>query len=124
MQSAPPIVSQAYNLRTRFLSLSIFFTEYAKDNVTASGKPSGIATTTTVIPMMKNYNTSAQCFPSHLSSSILSTAKRMRRTIIIKIAETNPKFPISIAIDSNFPYNGVASASFVCKSFDIFPKQE
>jgi hypothetical protein len=50
---APPIVSQAAIFLTKFLSSNIFFVENAKDNVTASGKPSGIATTTTVIPMMK-----------------------------------------------------------------------
>lgn len=36
---APPIVSQAYIFLTRFLSNSIFFTEKASDNVTASGSP-------------------------------------------------------------------------------------
>lgn len=42
---APPIVSQAYNLLTKFLSLAILLTEKAKANVTAKGSPSGIATT-------------------------------------------------------------------------------
>ena len=49
---APPIVSQACNLLTKFLSANIFLTEYANESVTASGKPSGIATTTTVIPII------------------------------------------------------------------------
>ncbi len=45
---APPIVSHAYNFRTKLLSFNIFFTEKARDKVTAKGSPSGIATTTTV----------------------------------------------------------------------------
>jgi len=51
--SAPPIVSHACNFRTRFLSYNIFITEYANDNVTANGRPSGIATTITTIPIIK-----------------------------------------------------------------------
>jgi len=53
MQLAPPIVSQAYSFLTKFISLSIFFTEKASESVTASGKPSGIAITTIATPMMK-----------------------------------------------------------------------
>lgn len=49
---APPMVSQAYNFLTKFWSASIFLTEKASDIVTASGKPSGIATTTTVTPII------------------------------------------------------------------------
>jgi len=53
MQLAPPIVSQAYSYLTKFYSFSIFLTENAKDNVTASGRPSGIAITTIATPMIK-----------------------------------------------------------------------
>jgi hypothetical protein len=53
IMSAPPIVSQACIFLTRLLSSSIFFTEYARERVTANGKPSGMATTITVIPIMK-----------------------------------------------------------------------
>lgn len=53
---APPIVSQAYIFRTKFWSFSIFFTEKAKERVTDRGKPSGIATTTTVIPKIIKSN--------------------------------------------------------------------
>jgi hypothetical protein len=49
---APPIVSHAAILRTKLLSKSIFLVEYASDNVTANGSPSGMATTTTVIPII------------------------------------------------------------------------
>jgi hypothetical protein len=54
IESAPPIVSHAYNFLTKLLSLSIFFTENAKDKVTARGKPYGIATTITVIERIIN----------------------------------------------------------------------
>lgn len=47
---APPIVSHAYNFHTKLLSFIIFLTENAKVNVTATGRPSGIATTKTVNP--------------------------------------------------------------------------
>jgi len=50
---APPIVSQAAIYLTKFLSSNIFLTEKAKDRVTAKGRPSGIATTTTVTQIMK-----------------------------------------------------------------------
>jgi hypothetical protein len=53
MLLAPPMVSQAYIFLTRLLSLSICFTETAKESVTERGSPSGIATTITVIPKMK-----------------------------------------------------------------------
>lgn len=65
---APPIVSQAYIFLTRFLSLSIFYVEKARERVTDKGKPSGIATTMTVIPIMKNLIISTTCFPSKESS--------------------------------------------------------
>jgi hypothetical protein len=39
IESAPPIVSHAYNFRTKLLSFNIFFTEKANDKVTARGKP-------------------------------------------------------------------------------------
>ena len=66
MQSAPPIVSHAYSFLTRLLSFNIFFTEYANDKVTDNGRPSGIATTTTVIPIIMKCSISAQsCEWSH-----------------------------------------------------------
>ena len=54
MVVALPMVSQASKCRTRLLSAIIFFTEYAKERVTARGRPSGTATTKTVTPMMTN----------------------------------------------------------------------
>ncbi|TNN49864.1 hypothetical protein EYF80_039906 [Liparis tanakae] len=63
MAVALPIVSQASKWRTSVKpvrigheSLGYFtFTEYAREMVTASGRPSGTATTRTVTPMMKNF---------------------------------------------------------------------
>ena len=51
---APPIVSHAPRYRTRLLSSSIRRTLKANASVTARGKPSGTATTTTVTPVMTN----------------------------------------------------------------------
>jgi hypothetical protein len=59
---APPIVSQAYILRTKFWSSSIFFTEKAREMVTERGRPSGMATTITVIPSMKKLTISNRSF--------------------------------------------------------------
>ena len=53
---APPIVSQAYIFLTKFSSISIFLTENARERVTARGKPSGMATTITVIAKMKKFS--------------------------------------------------------------------
>jgi len=55
---APPIVSHAAIFRTRLLSFNILLVEYASDKVTDNGKPSGIATTTTVIPIIKKLSNS------------------------------------------------------------------
>lgn len=52
IQLAPPIVSQADIYLTKFWSYNIFLIEKAKVNVTASGNPSGIATTITVIAII------------------------------------------------------------------------
>ena len=52
-QSAPPIVSQAYNCLTKFLSSNILSAENAKERVTANGSPSGIAITIIAIAIIK-----------------------------------------------------------------------
>lgn len=54
---APPIVSDACNFLTRLFSLYILLTENAKLIVTARGSPSGTATTTTVIAIIKALST-------------------------------------------------------------------
>jgi hypothetical protein len=54
---APPIVSEASSFLTRLFSFFIFMTEKAREMVTASGRPSGTATTMTVTAMiMKSIN--------------------------------------------------------------------
>ena len=55
---APPIVSHASSFRTKFLSFIILLTDTARLNVTASGSPSGIATTKIVIAIRKYERTS------------------------------------------------------------------
>lgn len=57
MQSALPIVSQLLIFLTKLLSSIILRTDYAKDIVTASGRPSGMAHTITEMPMMMAFNT-------------------------------------------------------------------
>ena len=47
-----PIVSTAAKVRTRFWSFSIFLVAWARDMVTARGRPSGMATTTMVVATM------------------------------------------------------------------------
>lgn len=51
--SAPPIVSEDASFLTQLFSLFIFMTENAKEIVTASGRPSGIAITITVTAVIK-----------------------------------------------------------------------
>lgn len=53
---APPIVSADASFLTRFYNFSIFALAKLSEIVTASGKPSGIATTTTVIEIMTASN--------------------------------------------------------------------
>ena len=61
--SAPPIVSDASSFLTRLFSYFIFITEYAREMVTARGSPSGIATTTIVIAIMKKWTNSLKKAP-------------------------------------------------------------
>ena len=53
MLFAPPMISQEERRFTKFLSISMRLTEYANDIITASGRPSGTATTTIATPMMR-----------------------------------------------------------------------
>ena len=53
MVVALPMVSQAANCLIEHLSSYIFFVLYANEMVTASGRPSGMATTTIVIAKIK-----------------------------------------------------------------------
>ena len=81
------------------LSLSIFFTEKAKDKVTAKGRPSGIATTITVIAKIQKFNSCPKSLPvSHYLEIPSSIANLTNKIIKIATAETKPNFPISYAI--------------------------
>lgn len=102
MLLAPPIVSQASSFRTKLLSTNIFLTEKARDKVTARGRPSGMATTTTVKANIKYYNKvlgSVELF--HGVDTAFSTPNLIRRIINIRIAELRPNFPIASAIFSS-----------------------
>jgi ribosomal protein L14 len=57
MLLAPPIISQAAKVFTRFYSFFILFTEKASVIVTARGSPSGTATTMIVTPIIKALTT-------------------------------------------------------------------
>lgn len=88
MLLAPPIVSQASIFLTKFWSLSIFLTEKAKEMVTDRGSPSGMATTTTMIPIMKKSRISMRQGPvSHFCSIPLVMANRTNKTETITMAE-------------------------------------
>ena len=56
---ALPMVSEDFIERTRLFSSYILLTEKARPMVTARGRPSGMATTTIVMPKMKAFKTSA-----------------------------------------------------------------
>ena len=58
MWVAPPIVSEDARFLTRLLSFIIYALEKLNEIVTARGRPSGIATTTTVIAIIIVFNTS------------------------------------------------------------------
>ena len=65
---APPIVSQAASFLTKLFSAIILLTENAKERVTASGNPSGIATIRIVIEIKKMSKNVFTCSPANLFS--------------------------------------------------------
>lgn len=97
MQFAPPMVSQADICLTRFWSYNIFLIENANERVTAKGRPSGMATTTTVIAMIKYLTKSPAHYslqPSgRLDSSITILIINSKR---IRIALASPNLPMSL----------------------------
>lgn len=125
MLLAPPIVSHAYIFLTKFWSNNIFLTEKANERVTARGRPSGIATTMTVIPMMKKFRSSGKSFEvSHSLEMPFSIANLTSKIIKIITAEYSPNFPISSAIFYSFIWRGVAVTSSWFNAALIFPLQE
>ena len=78
-------------------------TEKASEIVTERGRPSGMATTITIIPRMKNSTIVNRSFPVyHYLEIPFTMANRISKTRIIVIAEYNPNLPISVASFSNF----------------------
>lgn len=93
---APPIVSEASSLQTKFCSSFIFMTEYASEMVTASGNPSGTATTTTVIPIIKNEIKEFRVDIVNNGSPLMSlkTTRLIIEAMTVMIATQSPTFPI------------------------------
>lgn len=133
MVVAPPIISQEASYFTRLFSSFILFTLKANEIVTASGSPSGTATTIIVTAIMKDFITSfkdsiqrTQCFPLYIS--IPKFASKATIVNAAAIVPTSPFFylffkcknirikivknvPIYSAIVSNFNYKGVGGDS-------------
>ena len=117
---ALPIVSHALRCRTRLFSLSILLV--AKDNasVTATGRPSGTATTIMVMATMRM---SRKAEPFIAGVAVLPDKPARNRITRIKNnnpAALVPKYPIQFAIPASFTCNGVSSFS-VCSDIMTFP---
>ena len=97
-----PIVSQLAGTRTKLLSFNIRFVAKASAKVTAIGRPSGTATTTTVIDAIRKSascpikSESFQCFPT--------SAKKAKLKL-------SPPFAIESASSFNWIWRGVGSTS-------------
>mmetsp|Transcript_8941 Transcript_8941/g.29394 ORF Transcript_8941/g.29394 Transcript_8941/m.29394 type:complete len:257 (-) Transcript_8941:1175-1945(-) len=119
---APPIVSHAAKKRTRLLSLIIFFMEYANEMVTASGSPSGTATTTMVTASKKKWSTSFHGATSDgkpLFFAIHAPVSEMKQ----HRATANPTYPILLARSPSFSCSGVSSCSLTT-SASVWPHSE
>mmetsp|Transcript_21595 Transcript_21595/g.43788 ORF Transcript_21595/g.43788 Transcript_21595/m.43788 type:complete len:232 (+) Transcript_21595:1836-2531(+) len=106
MVVAPPMVSHALRWRTRFWSLSIFFTEKARAMVTARGRPSGTATTKMVTPEIRKPSSSDQCtWWSHTSlqhsPEWKDQAMRMARMTTVNMAKAAPPCVIWLVMSSS-----------------------
>mmetsp|Transcript_31673 Transcript_31673/g.77668 ORF Transcript_31673/g.77668 Transcript_31673/m.77668 type:complete len:275 (+) Transcript_31673:2292-3116(+) len=104
---ALPIVSHADDVLTMFMSVIIFLTEKANAIVTARGRPSGTATTKMVMPVIRKVIHCELC--TALSHSSLqhalvekSTAKRMKRMMMMPIPKHAPILVIMIVMSSSF----------------------
>mmetsp|Transcript_10095 Transcript_10095/g.25249 ORF Transcript_10095/g.25249 Transcript_10095/m.25249 type:complete len:257 (-) Transcript_10095:515-1285(-) len=102
MVVALPMVSHASRCFTRLLSSCIFCTENARESVTASGRPSGTATTRMVMPVMKKPSSLGACSHCRLSPAMYrSREKRPAITSTHTAATTVPAYPICIASNSS-----------------------
>jgi len=117
---APPIVSEALRRLTKLPRSAISDTEKAKEIVTASGRPSGTATTIIVTAMIKAFKKSEIFYGSaivrslyrKIAQSILTT-----KAIKVRAATDPPILPIMSAIDSSLVCRGVSSlVTFMIRS--------
>mmetsp|Transcript_6400 Transcript_6400/g.5708 ORF Transcript_6400/g.5708 Transcript_6400/m.5708 type:complete len:236 (-) Transcript_6400:507-1214(-) len=108
------MVSEAWSFLTRLFSFFIFMTEKAKAMVTARGRPSGTATTITVMAIIRK-ETKAERVSMWRSSAVSSRAVEMMRFTVmamkVRMATYTPIFPISLAMVSNLAWRGVSSSS-------------
>ena len=88
-------------------------TEKAKDIVTARGKPSGTAITTTVTPVIKADRKASMVFENSQISDASPSAVRFVKTIRPQprrkatMAKRAPNLARELAIDSSFYWSGV-----------------
>mmetsp|Transcript_19773 Transcript_19773/g.41079 ORF Transcript_19773/g.41079 Transcript_19773/m.41079 type:complete len:214 (+) Transcript_19773:2440-3081(+) len=92
----------------RLPSLSIWPLEYDREMVTASGRPSGMATTTMVTAMMKASMTCVQGSLPPCFSQIIAM-----RAMNVRTAAPPPPFPMSSTMSSSLSCRGVLEASLV-----------
>mmetsp|Transcript_160839 Transcript_160839/g.390720 ORF Transcript_160839/g.390720 Transcript_160839/m.390720 type:complete len:257 (-) Transcript_160839:527-1297(-) len=111
MLVALPMVSQAASTRMKLLSASIFRVEYAREMVTASGSPSGTATTMIVMQMMNEWM--IQSVRSRACSRTSSGLAYHMTIIMIIVARPAPApiLPMNFAMSSSFSWSGVSSGS-------------
>lgn len=105
---APPIISQEESSLTRLFSSFILFTEKASAIVTASGSPSGTATTIIVTATRKLLTTAFKLSMQRKQCSPMTilTIKWMMMAIIVRPAAIVPIFPkkqdIFLNLDNKF----------------------
>mmetsp|Transcript_48749 Transcript_48749/g.115777 ORF Transcript_48749/g.115777 Transcript_48749/m.115777 type:complete len:232 (+) Transcript_48749:1840-2535(+) len=104
---ALPIVSHALRCLTRFWSSIIFLTEKARAMVTASGRPSGTATTKTVTPTTRKRRYSrwwmewSQCSLQHWPCAN-AMAKRTSSTATVRPPAMAPTLVMRVVMLSSF----------------------
>mmetsp|Transcript_41382 Transcript_41382/g.129583 ORF Transcript_41382/g.129583 Transcript_41382/m.129583 type:complete len:282 (-) Transcript_41382:557-1402(-) len=112
MLVALPMVSQAASWRMRLLSFIIFVVLYARLMVTASGRPSGTATTTMVTARMKASSATSKPFSQLMGGSGLALQYHMlTMTTAVMAAMAPPYMPIVFAMTSSFSCSGVSADS-------------
>mmetsp|Transcript_1868 Transcript_1868/g.3026 ORF Transcript_1868/g.3026 Transcript_1868/m.3026 type:complete len:248 (+) Transcript_1868:694-1437(+) len=106
MVVAFPMVSHADKWRTKFLSISIFFIEYANEIVTANGNPSGTATTTMVTATIKKSSSCTGSVWSKIAHIMVNTTNKTTATAM-------PRYPMCLPISPSLSCNGVSARSSV-----------